>query len=106
MYYLNSDGSPDTTVVDEFRSCYCDSCKKKRKRKQYSWFSYTNILLFIILIVGIVVMTVDSKQLSRLFDFSSYGKATTTTSTLSEPTTSSGDVTSKNTEAGFKLPLL
>lgn len=105
MYYLNSDGSPDTTVVDEFRSCYCDSCKKKRKRKQYSWFSYTNILLFIILIVGIVVMTVDSKQLSRLFDFSSYGKATTASS---EPTASSttSDVTSQNTQAGFKLPLL
>jgi hypothetical protein len=107
MYYLNSDGSPDTTVVDEFRSCHCDSCKKKRKRKQ-SWFTYTNIFLLIILIVGIIIMTVDSKQLARLFDFSSYGKsiASTPVTATTSSSSSSSDMSSKNTEAGFELPLL
>lgn len=104
MYYLNSDGSSDATAVDEFRSCYCDNCKKKRKRKQTSWFSYTNILLMIILIIAIIVMTVDSKQLMKVFDFSSYSSKPT--ATTGAPATTNTDITSKNTESGFELPLL
>jgi hypothetical protein len=102
MYYLNSDGSPDATVVDEFRSCHCESCKKKRRRKQHSWFSYTNILLLIILIIAILVMTVDSKQLMKVFDFSNSSPVTT----VAAPPAANTNVSSKNTEAGFELPLL
>lgn len=104
MYYLNSDGSPDATIVDDFKSCHCESCKKKRRRKQHSWFSYTNILLLIILIIAILVMTVDSKQLMKVFDFSNFGKSSPVT-TVAVPAATT-NVTAKNTEAGFELPLL
>ena len=58
MYFLNSDGSKDTantpTTSESF--CQCQTCRRKRKpqRSYHHWFSWTNIIILIV-IIGIII---------------------------------------------------
>lgn len=58
MYFLNSDGSKDTTNTPNTSEsfCQCQICRRKRKpqRSYRHWFSWTNIIILIV-IIGIVI---------------------------------------------------
>ena len=91
MYYLNSDGSPD---VEEFSECQCLTCMKKRKinYRHPSLFSWRNIIILILLILGIYFATT--------INVVNTSGSTTLTSTSESPTMVSD---SANT---FEMPLL
>lgn len=57
MYYLNDDGSLDTTMTSESFNCNCDLCRRKRKRvKPYDWFCWNNILFLVIMVVAVLLI--------------------------------------------------
>lgn len=70
MYYLNSDGTPDTTQQSTEAFCDCQQCRRKRKRSPcYNWFSLTNIVIFVI-IIGIMIslMCKDTKFMNDMYN--------------------------------------
>lgn len=69
MYYLNSDGTPDTTQQSTEAFCQCDQCRRKRKRKPcYNWFSWTNIVIFVIIIGILISLTCkDTKFMNDIY---------------------------------------
>lgn len=57
MYYLNDDGSLDTTMTSESFNCNCDLCRRKRKRvKPYDWFCWNNIMFLLIMFVALLLI--------------------------------------------------
>lgn len=67
MYLLNSDGTTDSSnkVTESF--CHCELCRRKRKPKPcYNWFSWTNIIIFVLLIGIILSFIVKSSHFDRL----------------------------------------
>ena len=57
MYYLNADGTPDSEVYAA-EICNCNSCLKKKK-KCHTWFTWTNIIIILILIIGAILLSTD-----------------------------------------------
>jgi hypothetical protein len=67
MYFLNSDGTPDASNKVTESYCHCEMCRRKRKPKPcYNWFSWTNIIIFALLIGIILSFTVKSEQFERI----------------------------------------
>jgi hypothetical protein len=67
MYFLNSDGTPDSSNKVTESYCHCESCRRKRKPKPcYNWFSWTNIIIVVILIGIILSFTVKSERLEKI----------------------------------------
>lgn len=57
MYYLNDDGSLDTTMTSESFNCNCDLCRRKRKRvKPYDWFCWNNIMFLVITVIALLLI--------------------------------------------------
>ena len=111
MYYLNSDGTLDTssnTDIENFSKCNCNTCLQKRKSSyKNKWFSWTNIIL-ILIFIGIILFACNIEKIclyfysspsSSSYPTSSYPESTTTTTS-----SSSSDSTSNNKD--FELPFL
>ena len=69
MYYLNSDGTPDTTQDNTEAFCQCEQCRRKRKRSPcYNWFSWTNITIFVLLLCIMISLTCkDTKLMNDIY---------------------------------------
>ena len=69
MYYLNSDGTPDTTQDNTEAFCQCEQCRRKRKRSPcYNWFSWTNITIFVLLLCIMISLTCkDTKFMNDIY---------------------------------------
>lgn len=94
MYYLNSDGTPDTTQQSTEAFCQCDQCRRKRKRKPcYNWFSWTNIVIFVIIICIMISLTCkDTKFMNDIY--TSTAPYNPFSSSSSPPQPSSGKIAS------------
>jgi hypothetical protein len=92
MYYLNSDGSLDKTTLlsdipaesavttnsssstaDDYRGCNCNICSRKRKKRSIypRWFSWINIIIFLLLVGVIVMISCSGNKIFTLFSGSS-----------------------------------
>lgn len=97
MYYLNSDGTPDTTQQSTEAFCQCDQCRRKRKRKPcYNWFSLTNIVIFVIIIGILISLTCkDTKFMNDIYtSTASYNPFSSSSSQPPQP--SSGKIASSS----------
>ena len=121
MYYLNSDGTLDTSGLettaspavndsastDNYSRCDCDLCLRKRKKKCYKWFSWINIALFLAVLFVIFMLTRNQNiNFKSLFGG---GASTSSSSSLSDSSykqlESSSSYNDKNGNE-FELPLL
>jgi hypothetical protein len=112
MYYLNSDGTLDTSIteIENYNKCNCNMCLQKRKSSSKKWFPWTSIILISIFIVIVLVSCNIEKILAYFYNCSSssstsspssYSESTTTTTTTTTPSSSS-DSNNKD----FEFPLL
>jgi len=101
MYYLNSDGSMDKTTLlsdiptesavtsnsspstaDDYRGCNCNICSRKRKKRSMypRWFSWINIIIFLLLVGVTVMISCSGNKIFTLFS----GGSSNTVSNFSE----------------------
>lgn len=131
MYYLNSDGSLDKTTLisdipaestvsasltndgadDNYRGCNCNICSRKRKKRSIypRWLSWTNIIIFLLLI-GVIIMIFSGNKIFNLFTNNTTSSAVTPSNKIMPPPPLPPQTpTAESSGSGstdFELPLL